>query len=172
MKNDLNVINLFGGPSIGKSTQAAGLFYEMKKQGYNVELVTEYAKELVWENRTKTFEDQLYITIKQHHRIQNLIGQVDYVITDSPILLGIMYLPKRYFSNAKPLILELFNSYENYNYLLEGTHKFEPNGRIHTEDESIELTKKITNTMIIEDIDFSILPANESLLNTILGQIN
>jgi len=25
------IINLFGGPAIGKSTQAAGLYYEMKK---------------------------------------------------------------------------------------------------------------------------------------------
>ena len=42
------VINLIGSPGTGKSTLASELFSKMKWQGYDVELVSEYAKELVW----------------------------------------------------------------------------------------------------------------------------
>ena len=38
------IINLFGGPGIGKSTQAAGLYYEMKKLNMNVEMPYEFPK--------------------------------------------------------------------------------------------------------------------------------
>ena len=42
------VINLLGAPGAGKSTAAAGLFYRMKKEFLSVELVTEYAKDLIY----------------------------------------------------------------------------------------------------------------------------
>ena len=42
------VVNIFGGPSAGKSTTSAGIFYELKRQGIRCELVTEYAKSKVW----------------------------------------------------------------------------------------------------------------------------
>ena len=45
------IINIFGGPGVGKSTVAADLFVIMKKEGYSVELVTEYAKELTYEKK-------------------------------------------------------------------------------------------------------------------------
>ena len=34
MKNTL-LINIYGGPGAGKSTAAAGVFYELKKNGYD-----------------------------------------------------------------------------------------------------------------------------------------
>lgn len=40
------VINLIGAPGAGKSTIASQLFSLMKWQGLDVELVSEYAKEL------------------------------------------------------------------------------------------------------------------------------
>jgi hypothetical protein len=38
------VVNLFGGPGTGKSTTASGVFYHLKRDNRNVELVQEYAK--------------------------------------------------------------------------------------------------------------------------------
>lgn len=43
------VVNLIGSPGTGKSTIASELFAKMKWEGFDVELVSEYAKELVWE---------------------------------------------------------------------------------------------------------------------------
>ena len=87
----MKVINLAGQPSAGKSTTAAGLFYLMKHAGLNVELIDEYAKQMTWEKRFGTIADQLYILAKQNSKLERLRGQVDYVISDSPLFLGRIY---------------------------------------------------------------------------------
>ena len=74
------VINLYGGPSSGKSTQASGLFYKMKQQGYNVELVNEFAKECVWEDNVPMLKDQLWVLAHQHRKLVRLRDKVDYII--------------------------------------------------------------------------------------------
>lgn len=47
-KNTL-IVNLVAGPGTGKSTTMAGVFYKLKSLGIDCEMVTEFAKELVWE---------------------------------------------------------------------------------------------------------------------------
>ena len=51
------VINLWGAPSSGKSTGASYLFSELKLKGYNVELVTEFAKDLTWEEKSRVIAE-------------------------------------------------------------------------------------------------------------------
>ena len=43
-------ICLYASPSSGKSTMAANVFSKLKMFGVNCELVTEFAKDLVWDN--------------------------------------------------------------------------------------------------------------------------
>ena len=43
------VVNLFGVPGAGKSTGAAYIFSKLKLVGINAELITEFAKDKVWE---------------------------------------------------------------------------------------------------------------------------
>ena len=85
------VINFYGGPGSGKSTQASGLFYKMKAAGYSVELVNEFAKECVWEGNVPMLKDQLWVLAHQHRKLVRLRDKVDYIITDSPVLLSIVY---------------------------------------------------------------------------------
>ena len=44
------IVNLFGAPGAGKSTGAAYIFSKLKLAGVNAELVTEFAKDKVWES--------------------------------------------------------------------------------------------------------------------------
>ena len=88
---DVTVINFYGGPGSGKSTAAAGLFYQMKIAGYNVELTDEFAKECVWEGNIPMLADQLWVLGHQHRKILRLSDKVDYIITDSPVLLSPIY---------------------------------------------------------------------------------
>ena len=48
------VVNLFGTPGAGKSTGAAYIFSNLKMRGINAELVTEFAKDMVWEDNKET----------------------------------------------------------------------------------------------------------------------
>ena len=116
----MKVINLFGGPGVGKSTVAADLFAMMKREGYSVELVNEYAKEVTWEGHFSYLDDEFYVLAHQNRRLVRLKDKVDYVITDSPILLGLAYTPPGYYPQYfSKFIHEVWNSYTNINIVLE-----------------------------------------------------
>lgn len=127
----MKVINLFGGPGVGKSTIAADLFAMMKRERYNVELVNEYAKEVTWEGHFSYLDDEFYILAHQNRRLVRLKDKVEYVITDSPILLGLAYTPSTYYPQYfSKFIHEVWNSYTNINIVLKrDTDLYVPEGR-------------------------------------------
>ena len=142
-----NVINLIGAPGTGKSTIASELFSIMKWAGMDVELVSEYAKELVWEQRNETFKNELYIFAKQHHRLFRLNNKVDYIVTDRPLILSEFY-NKTYGSGSeafKNIVLEEVDKFNNINIFLNRTKKYVAKGRNETEEESIAFSNSIKN---------------------------
>lgn len=143
MKETL-VVNLFGGAGVGKSTLMAKLFAILKEQGYDCEMVTEFAKDLVWEKRDETFKDELYIFAKQNHRLFRVNGKVDIIITDRPLLLTNAYNVDN--KELCDLCLKTFNEYKNINFLLRREVTYQPNGRIGDMASAVEIDK------IIEDI--------------------
>lgn len=171
------VINLFGGPGSGKSTTAAALFALMKKQGLSVELVSEYAKQMVFEDRLNVLEeDQLYVFAKQHRKIFTLRNTVDYVITDSPFVQGFSYLKDDAIyekGHFKDLILSTFNKYPNVNVLLHRGDDipYEQMGRYQNEDEAIKIGNNIGEFLFKNGIRFIVHrtgKGEESLLLHIL----
>ena len=88
---DVLIVNLYGAPGAGKSTGAAYIFSRLKMAGVNAELVTEFAKDKVWEESKAVFENQAYIFGKQYFRISRLEGKVDAIVTDSPLILSCYY---------------------------------------------------------------------------------
>lgn len=156
LKYDLVVINLWGSPGCGKSTTSAGLFYLMKKAGYDVELVSEYAKDMVWERQhPEQFTNQIYISSKQHNKQLNLVAHgVKYCITDSPVLMSALYAPKPYYKNFFPLLKEIHNSYDNYNFYLERKFAYVQKGRNKTEKQSNKLSKRILKLLDKNDIPY------------------
>lgn len=152
----MKVINLWGGPGSGKSTSAAGLFYLMKSEGISVELVTEVPKDYVWEKRFETLKDQLYVTAKQNHRLERLRGQVDWVITDSPLLMGIAYCDPNYLNGAyKKMIEELWNTYDNESFFINRTKEYATFGRNQTLSEAIEIDEKLREIVQKYHVGFS-----------------
>lgn len=163
------IINLFAGPGTGKSTTAAALFAELKFRGVNCEYIPEYAKDAAWEgNRAKLFAQQDYIFAKQHWRIAKVADEVDFLITDSPLLMGIVYSsfitdPKREKAIAalRNLVIETHYMYRSVNIFLNrsSAKAYNPKGRNQTEDEAIALDRKIFDTVDpiapLTRIDFS-----------------
>ena len=66
MKNTVH-INLWAGPSTGKSGVSGKLFGKFKENSIDCELVREVAKDYAW-NGTLTNTEQLVITAKQYER--------------------------------------------------------------------------------------------------------
>ncbi len=168
----MRVINLFAGPGAGKSTIAAGLFYRMKKLGLNVELVTEYAKEKVWENSIEVLNDQLYVTAQQNRRLSRLQGKVDYVITDSPLLLG-AYYSRKYGTDILEVanfIETLFDSYDNTNIFIKRTKEFKKGGRLGSYESAVKADDAILD-MLEQRRVFLYLKDDQHILDEILAYV-
>lgn len=156
------IINLFGSSGSGKSTTALGLVYQLKLLGYKVELVSEWIKEQIMAKNFSVIEDQLYIFTKQRKKQRILIGKsLDFIVTDSPLLLSSFYGEK--YNTVTPtmnkLFLEEFSSFKNLNFFLERTVPFDTVGRFETEEQSdadsvemrLFLQKLNTEYSLIED---------------------
>jgi hypothetical protein len=170
----MQVISLWGGPGTGKSTAAAGLFYEMKKMQLQVELVTEYAKDATWEQRYNLLDDQIYIFAKQQRRLSRLVNSgIDWVITDSPIPLVLIYMKPNVLGESFPkLVMEVFNHYNNHNFLLQRHFDYNPIGRNQKDLEEAELyDRKVSNLLNACKVPFSVINGGEIAVDRIMRDI-
>ncbi len=169
-------IQLFGGPGTGKSTTAAGLFYKMKTNNYKVEYIQEFAKELTFSEDKTRLSDQLLILGEQHHRMRRLFGQVDYLIHDSPFVMGLLYLqedehlPKNIY---KDLIVKMYKSYNNLNIFIKrsNSHPYQEYGRNQTIEEAKEKDNEIKFLLDSENIEYIELEMGDSLVDAIYNLI-
>jgi hypothetical protein len=140
--NKTVVVNMLAGPGSGKSTMASSVFSELKWRGEETEYVGEYAKDLTWEHRMKTLSNQVYVFAKQHHRIFNLLNQVDIIVTDSPL-----YLTPIYCQDNEPLTLLMFHEmkkWKNLNIYINRKKDYNPNGRQQkTIEDAIKIDDRI-----------------------------
>lgn len=154
------VVNLFGAPGAGKSTGAAYIFSQLKLKGINAELVTEFAKDKVWEENPEVFKNQAYIFGKQSFRLSRCRDKVDVIITDSPLVLSILYNAEngeetKFSQHFDKFVLEVFNSYNNLNYLILRNKPYNPIGRHQTEKESDALVNKLVRLLKTSNIEYS-----------------
>lgn len=152
MKKTL-VVNLIGGPGSGKSTTASGIFYALKRMGVNCEMALEFAKDKVWEESYKILDDQFYIFGKQYHKLFRLNGKVDVIITDSPLIISILYnkTSSKYFND---FVLEQYNTFYNLTFLLNRPKNYQAEGRIQTKEESEVLDTVIKDILNKNNVCF------------------
>ena len=147
------VINLFAGPGVGKSTNAAKIFADLKIKGINCEMALEFAKDKVWEESFRTMDDQIYIFGKQFHRIWRLKDKVDVIICDSPLPISIVY-DKENSKAFHELIMEQFNKFNNLNFYLKRSAVYQESGRVQTEEEAKKIDKVVEGVLIDYEIPF------------------
>lgn len=156
----MKVVNLWAGPGAGKSTLGAGLFHKMKSAGEKVELVTEYAKELVYEENP-LLTNNLQILSEQDKRLRRLIGKVDYAITDSPLPLTVIYgkppFDQPWFINAA---WGAFLGYDNINIYVSRVKPYYEYGRYQTEDEARKLDEHVRNLMRTWRLPYKVIPGD------------
>ena len=178
-KSTTLIVDIFGGSGAGKSTTALQLVAELKKLGYHADYVSEVAKELVYakdfEHLDGTLKNQSKILSEQKRRLDIMLDNVDVVVTDSPLLLYIVYLKE----NAPEYIESVFSQYENYNnynVVVERdlSVKFEQEGRIHNLEESIKKDGEIITLLDSHNIDYQRFDRNNisGILDGIISKIN
>lgn len=143
------VINMFAGPGAGKSTTAAGLFFEMKCAGHKVELVTEYAKELAYRGLlgSRLFANAFTMHDVQRERMEALRGQVDFIVTDSPLYKDIFYahhsLSGSNLTEFKADAARNFDSWTNFNVFIERSKPYAAYGRRESEESARAVCTKM-----------------------------
>lgn len=172
------IINLFGGPGIGKSGVAAGLLYKLKKKHISCDAPYEFPKLLAWDSNESAIKDQLYVIANQHRGIVKSWGKVDYIILDSPILLsliyksyydGIEYPSNLYTESFDKMVLDIHSKYDNLNILLKrGVGEYNEKERYQNLNQSIELDFMIQQTLDVNHINYTELPVDENVVTRII----
>ena len=152
------VINGYGGPGAGKSTACMEITAALKKAGYGAEYVQEYAKELVYDKNMEMLDgsakNQFEILKEQTRRVDRLYDQVDFIVTDSPILLNEIY-NKELTPEYRDIVGKIQNSYSNFSFFIErDVSNFEEEGRIHNLTESIEKDNEIKDMLQKNEIKY------------------
>ena len=143
------VINFFGAPGSGKTTTALGLSYFAKLEGFSVEYVSEVARELAYHGNLKEAR-QYDIMMAQYNKVSCLIDKVDFIITDSPVLLSYVYTHD---VTIQRMAIDRHNQFDNINFLLSRTHRYyNDTGRIHNEQQSDFIADRINDCLRNEKI--------------------
>lgn len=151
------IVNLFGAPGAGKSTGAAYIFSKLKMEGVNTELVTEFAKDKVWEENKEVFNNQAYIFGKQYFKISRCANKVDVIITDSPLLLSAFYNDSDTLGEEfNQVVAKVFGSYDSINYLVERNKPYNPKGRLQTEQESNAIAEQMKDLLSKYGVEYTI----------------
>ncbi len=150
-------VNLFAEPGAGKSTTASNVFAYLKNHGCNVELIREYAKDMVYAKRNHEMANQIALFSKQHKRMDDVerYDHVKMIITDCPILLGLAYCQGAYYyDELKALIEKVHNHYENINVLVCRVKPYNPSGR--NQDEKGAAVLRGTIASLVPQFDYII----------------
>lgn len=142
------IINVYGGPGVGKSTSAAYLYYLLKSGQHNVELVREYVKNWAWEGRKFSVYDEIYFLGKQVRHESMLFGKVDWIITDAPVYMtayyasiycspklahGVAEAAQAFYQQAE------VDGHQHIHLMLKRTRPYNPDGRYQTEAQAAEV---------------------------------
>lgn len=175
------LINLFGGPGIGKSSITAGITYKLKKKHISCNNPYEFPKRLAWDNNIPAIKDQLYVFANQHRGIAECYDKVDYIIIDSPILFSTIY--HRYYTEGYPaefygepfhnLVIDLHKKYDNINILLERTQgDHNDDERFQNLEESIAIDNLCKKVLEDNNIPYHVVKVGPKSVRDILKIIN
>ena len=173
------LINLLGQPSSGKTSLAAKLFSYFKDKQINVEFSPEYVKSWAWENRRISPYDQYYIFGKEAHHQSMLFNKVDFIISDSPVMLTAFY--HMYYNNKNSLkyacrdfykVAEERDKVKIMTYFLPRKKEYVQEGRFQTQEEADYLSYMLKNWLDSEKIPYKeLICEDENRLNYILEDL-
>ena len=177
MSKKTYIINVIGGPGVGKTTISALLFANLKLAGYVCEYVQEYAKKLVWTKDFDTLNNQYWVSREQFRLLNEINGHVDFIVTDGPLIHGIYYnkYNKDNTSNVdktEKFILESISKFHNINIVLERVNRdYEVEGRIETKEQAQDIDLILRHILRVNGFQFKTFPANPAQIDNIVATI-
>ena len=167
------VISFVGASGTGKSTAALGTAFKLKMQAKSVEYVDEFAKSLVYTGTLEQYiANQSYIVSEQYKRIYDLLGKVDYVISDAGLQISALH------SSGEKVIEDLAwyltGKINQFTILIERDKekvKFEEDGRVEDEEESRIFGEKFEKYMKANNAQYVKVVGSEAAIEMALKVI-
>lgn len=168
-----HIINFISGPGVGKSVMTSLTFAKLKMMGLNVEIVPEYAKQLVWTEEFDLLNNQYHVSYYQHKLLKALNNKTDLIVTDGCLLHGLVYnmINPDNTSNkdkTEKAILDWFNESNNINIYLERNPiiSYQTEGRIQSETEAIHIDNLLKFQLFNNKIEFkSFISSEDSMMD-------
>lgn len=119
----------------------------------------------MYEEKLVTVADQVYVLAKHWHKIFCLANKVDYIISDSPLLLSIIYkeLQSKMDNISSDIfasfILELIRQHEHYSFLIKRSSsiKYEDSKRWQNEEESNNIQESIKCLLDSNKVQYDVI---------------
>ncbi len=146
------VVNLFGGPGVGKSTLLHGLTWAAKRRGVNVECSMEYAKELVWRGRAAELRDPYLLLEVQAERLDALAGKVDVAIAEWPLLLCLAYAPHQAATGLRSAARAAWDRHDNASLFCRRQVSYRREGRVEDIHGALEVDARVERLLSAEGI--------------------
>lgn len=172
------VVNLVGGPGVGKTVMASLIFAEIKIRQKTAELAPEYAKRLVWMKEFEMLDDQYMVSTEQYKLIRSMNGKVDYIVTDGPLFHGLYY--NRYNKNntsnvelTEKRILRYMGEFKNITiYLVRGDYAYETEGRQQkTVEEAVAIDIRLRSMLDEHKIEYKAFMTNKKNVSEMVDYI-
>jgi hypothetical protein len=150
------IINMYGGPGCGKSTSAAYIYYLLKSQGENAELVREYVKDWAYESRKFSAYDEIYFLGKQVRHESMLFGKVDWIVTDAPVYMtayyaslycspqlahGIAQAAQAFYKQAED------DGHQHMHVMLKRIKPYQADGRYQSEEQALNIDRGVADML-------------------------
>jgi len=146
----VKVLNILGGPGVGKSTVATAVFSELRRRGISAEYVPEVAKDVIYDGRS-TVDCQPLMFGQQLWELERLRRLVDVAVTDGPLPLFAAYAG--YFELGetwRKFVMERWATFDNYVLHLHRDRSipFETAGRYQTSETVQEFDELVTKILV------------------------
>lgn len=159
-------LNLYAGPGVGKTTLATAIFSELKFRNLNIEFVSEYAKEIAWQDNPDWDQDKIFLTQSTRMKIAS---KVDFVITDGPLLQNLVYT---YDAKIIEAYLHEYSKYDNFNiFINRGPGAYNSSGRYQTSSEALEVDEDIYNMLSNTVVQFEQVDFKRDSVNRIINML-
>ncbi|MCT8269012.1 ATP-binding protein [Afifella sp. JA880] len=138
------VVNILGGPGVGKSTFAAGLFSDLKRRHIACELVAEVTKRRIWEGRPHAIANKITILGEQWAPVEELLGKVDVIVVDGCVLLASVYAAPHYPTAFHELCIWCHKSVRRLDVLIARPQaEYETFGRLESGEEALRIDARV-----------------------------
>ena len=162
------LLNLLGGPGVGKTSLGAQIFAYLKAHFINVEFVQEYVKSWVYEGKEINKYNQYTLFGIEVNNQSSLFNKVKFLIADSPVMLTAFY---QYFYNKKNTLSipchDFYdtaikeNKIEVINFFLPRMRDYNLAGRYQTQEESDCAAELLKAWLNIEGYEYTVLSCND-----------